>query len=56
MNFDEWEALVKKVRLFIDDFIVEPYLKFEGEAGEQGTVFFTDPTGNALEFKAFKNI
>jgi extradiol dioxygenase family protein len=56
MNFDEWEALVKKVRLFIDDFIVEPYLKFEGEAGEQGTIFFTDPTGNALEFKAFKNI
>lgn len=38
------------------DFIIEPYLRFEGEVGEQATMFFLDPSGNALEFKAFKNI
>lgn len=37
------------------DFIIEPYLRFEGKAGEQATMFFKDPSGNALEFKAFKN-
>ena len=36
-------------------FIIEPYLRFEGEAGEQKTMFFKDPFGNALEFKSFKN-
>jgi uncharacterized protein len=56
MNFDDWERLVKKVSLFIDDFIVEPYVRFKGEPGEQGTMFFSDPSGNMLEFKAFKNI
>ena len=38
------------------DFIIEPYTRFEGEIGEQSTMFFKDPSGNALEFKAFKNI
>lgn len=38
------------------DFIIEPYIRFEGETGEQATMFFKDPAGNALEFKAFKNI
>lgn len=38
------------------DFIIEPYLRFKGEVGEQATMFFLDPSGNALEFKAFKNI
>ncbi len=38
------------------DFIIEPYTRFEGESGEQVTMFFSDPSGNALEFKAFKNI
>jgi hypothetical protein len=41
---------------FIDGFIIEPYVRFKGEPGEQGTMFFTDPSGNALEFKAFKDI
>ena len=36
-------------------FIIEPYIRFEGEVGEQATMFFLDPSGNALEFKAFKN-
>tara|TARA_R110002072_G_scaffold163357_1_gene315861 strand:+ start:25427 stop:25852 length:426 start_codon:yes stop_codon:yes gene_type:complete len=37
-------------------FIIEPYIRFEGETGEQATMFFKDPSGNALEFKAFKNL
>lgn len=38
------------------EFIIEPYLRFEGQVGEQATMFFMDPSGNALEFKAFKDI
>jgi len=37
-------------------FIIEPYIRFKGEIGEQATLFFKDPSGNALEFKAFKDI
>jgi len=37
-------------------FIIEPYTRFEGQVGEQATMFFKDPAGNALEFKAFKDI
>ena len=37
-------------------FIIEPYIRFEGQVGEQATMFFLDPAGNALEFKAFKDI
>lgn len=56
MNFDDWEILAEKMKETIDEFIIEPYIRFKGEAGEQGTMFFCDPSGNALEFKAFKNI
>ena len=56
LNFDEWEALANTVAEFIDGFIIEPYVRFKGEPGEQGTMFFIDPSGNALEFKAFKDI
>lgn len=38
------------------EFVIEPYTRFEGQVGEQATMFFLDPSGNALEFKAFKNI
>ena len=38
------------------DFIIKPYIRFEGEVGEQATMFFKDPSGNSLEFKAFKDI
>lgn len=37
-------------------FIIEPYIRFEGQVGEQATMFFKDPSGNALEFKAFKDM
>ena len=54
-----WEAFGKfanTIRNHIIDFIIEPYTRFEGLVGEQATMFFSDPSGNALEFKAFKNI
>jgi extradiol dioxygenase family protein len=40
----------------IDGFVIEPYIRFKGQPGEQGTMFFLDPSGNALEFKAFRDI
>jgi extradiol dioxygenase family protein len=40
----------------IDHFLIEPHIRFKGQAGEQGTMFFLDPSGNALEFKAFRDI
>lgn len=56
LQFDDWQHFANKLREVIDKFIVEPYLRFEGLPGEQGTLFFTDPSGNALEFKGFRNI
>ena len=56
LNFDDWEALAETVTEFVDDFIMEPYIRFKGQPGEQGTMFFSDPSGNALEFKAFRDI
>lgn len=56
LNFADWEQLATRVKPFISHFIIEPYIRFKGEPGEQGTMFFCDPSGNALEFKAFKDI
>jgi extradiol dioxygenase family protein len=56
LEFDVWQQLADRVRGFVTDFIIEPYIRFEGQTGEQGTMFFADPTGNALEFKTFRNI
>jgi hypothetical protein len=56
MEFDEWEGLSLKLRDVIEEFVIEPYIRFKGETGEQGTMFFLDPSGNALEFKAFRDI
>ena len=52
----EWEKLAAKLRAAGQDFIVEPHVRFKGEVGEQATMFLLDPCGNALEFKAFKDI
>lgn len=56
LTFEDWERLVERARGFVDEFVVEPYVRFEGQPGEQGTMFFLDPSGNALEFKAFRDI
>ena len=51
----EWEALRDKLVAAGMKFIIEPQLRFEGTIGEQASMFFLDPSGNALEFKAFKD-
>jgi extradiol dioxygenase family protein len=53
LTMDAWRALADKVRNAGVEFIIEPGVRFKGEAGEQATLFFRDPCGNALEFKAF---
>ncbi len=52
----DWEALAGRMRSAGIRFVIEPYIRFAGEVGEQATMFFLDPCGNALEFKAFKDI
>jgi extradiol dioxygenase family protein len=49
----EWDELAGRLKAHKVKFIVEPYVRFEGETGEQATMFFQDPSGNYLEFKAF---
>lgn len=56
LPMDEWQALANRIKSAGIPFVIEPYIRFEGLAGEQATMFFKDPSGNALEFKAFKNI
>ncbi len=56
LAWDQWQALAEKLREAGVEFVIEPYVRFEGEPGEQATMFFLDPSGNALEFKAFKDL
>ncbi len=52
----QWAELADRVRRHGVEFVIEPYTRFRGQTGEQSTMFFLDPTGNALEFKAFQDI
>lgn len=52
----EWEATTERLKADGIEFIIEPYIRFKGEPGEQATMFFLDPSGNALEIKAFGEI
>ena len=54
LDMKDWESLSKRLKLSGVKFIIEPHVRFKGESGEQATMFFLDPCGNALEFKAFK--
>ena len=56
LEWSGWEALAKRLRVHGVEFVIEPYLRFEGKAGEQGTFFIRDPSGNDLEFKTFRDI
>ncbi|WP_110686923.1 VOC family protein [Salinicola aestuarinus] len=56
LSWPEWEALAERLRGFDTEFVIEPYVRFKGEPGEQATMFLLDPCGNALEFKAFKDM
>ncbi len=51
----EWDALATRLRDAGTKFVVDPYIRFNGEAGEQGTFFVADPAGNVLEFKTFRD-
>ena len=55
LPWEKWQLLSKKLIKINTEFIIEPYVRFEGEIGEQATMFFLDPSGNALEFKSFKD-
>ncbi len=52
----QWEALAARLKGAKIDFVIEPYVRFKGEVGEQATMFFLDPSGNALEFKSFADM
>jgi extradiol dioxygenase family protein len=51
----QWERLAERLSLAGTKFVIEPHVRFKGEVGEQATMFFLDPSGNALEFKAFRD-
>lgn len=54
LEWEDFQLFAQKITPHVT-FVIEPYIRFEGLAGEQATLFFYDPFGNALEFKAFKN-
>jgi extradiol dioxygenase family protein len=56
LEMADWTSLAERLRQNGIRFVIEPYIRFKGEPGEQATLFFLDPSGNALEFKAFRNI
>lgn len=56
LSIPEWETLAAKLQAVGTKFVIEPYIRFKGEVGEQATMFFRDPSGNAIEIKAFKNM
>ena len=55
LEMNEWEALANKLKTAGIEFVIEPYIRFKGEVGEQATMFFFDPSGNAIEFKSFQD-
>jgi len=55
LPMDAWKELAEKLKAKGVDFIIEPKIRFAGEVGEQATMFFLDPSGNALEFKGFND-
>ena len=55
LTMGQWEALAARLQAAGIHFGIEPHIRFKGEVGEQATMFFKDPSGNALEFKAFAN-
>ena len=56
LEMAQWRSLAAELVDAATEFVIEPYTRFQGEAGEQATMFFMDPSGNALEFKAFQDV
>ncbi len=55
LEWKVWHNLADRLKTNDIEFVIEPYIRFKGEVGEQATMFFMDPSGNALEFKSFKD-
>ena len=55
LTMEDWNSLSSRLKDLGQEFIIEPHIRFKGEPGEQATMFFLDPCGNALEFKAFND-
>ncbi len=53
MKMQDWEELARNLKTAEVDFVIEPAIRFKGQTGEQATMFFRDPSGNAIEMKAF---
>ena len=56
LNFEQFDSLSKRLSEQNQSFVIEPKIRFKGEPGEQRTMFLKDPSGNAIEFKAFKSL
>lgn len=56
LDMESWQELADRFKARQVPFLVEPHIRFQGQAGEQATLFVLDPSGNALEFKGFRNI
>jgi len=56
LSMGDWQALADRLKQAGTRFVIEPHIRFKGQVGEQATMFFLDPCGNALEFKAFGDI
>ena len=55
LAMSDWRAMAENLRAADADFVIEPTIRFEGQPGEQATMFFLDPSGNALEIKAMRD-
>ena len=55
LEWDDWQALARRLEAAGTEFVIAPKTRFRGQAGEQATLFLRDPSGNALEFKAFRD-
>ena len=56
LTMPDWQALAERLTAAGTEFVIEPHVRFEGQAGEQATMFFRDPSGNAIEMKAFADL
>jgi extradiol dioxygenase family protein len=56
LAMEQWEALAERLRAAGVQFVIEPHVRFRGQPGEQATMFFRDPAGNAIEMKAFADL
>jgi len=56
LSMQQWQSLADKLKAAGTKFIIEPHIRFKGEVGEQATMFFLDPSGNAIEMKSFADL